>query len=141
MITEENNNVIDMNQGKILDLKHGISSNSLHDVCEWLKEGAYVIIHNNYINGRYFHHRCPQTNEKMEKNQFLLQQDVKFPVVYLDVKSMPGLLDDGEWEWYIKNEANSNECTCFLKDYLSHLSKSKDIGRSIHLCLGSDCTH
>ena len=31
---------------------------------------------------------------------------------------MPGLLDDGEWNWYIK-DTGFDECTCSLKNTTS----------------------
>lgn len=34
--------------------------------------------------------------------------------IYLNVSKIPRLLDDGEWDWYIKN-AGFDECTCSLK--------------------------
>ena len=33
-------------ENKVLDLTHELTSNNLVDVIAWLKEGAYVIIHN-----------------------------------------------------------------------------------------------
>ena len=45
-------------ENKVLDLTHELTSNNLVDVIAWLKEGAYVIIHNAFRSGRYFHSQC-----------------------------------------------------------------------------------
>ena len=104
----------------VLDLKHPVTNNSLIDVIEWLKEGAYVVVHDHFRSGRYFHYKCPG-KEKLEELR----------VVYLDVESMKGLLGDGEWEYYIKEEGIA-ECTCILKE---RLRDPNDLVHSVHLIL------
>lgn len=109
----------------VLDLKHPITTNNLVDIIEWLKEGAYVVIHNRFQYARYFHLKC--TGEEKDPN------DLKsLRVIYLDVQSMNSLLNDGEWEWYIKKQGIP-ECTCSLK---KRMQDPNDLEHSIHLKLG-----
>jgi len=94
-----------------LDSVPQISTDYLVDVINWLKEGDYVIIHDNYQYARYFHSHCDQKSYTDEEiTQFL----DNCRVIYFDVRSLPGLLKEGEWEWYIKNEGHA-ECNCQLK--------------------------
>ena len=86
------------------------TTNSLRDVIDWLKKGDYVIIHNNYKHGRFFHSKCPQGTDKDHR------------IIYVDVSKMPGLLDDGEWDFNIIDSGNV-ECTCCLKDKYSKYPK------------------
>lgn len=92
-----------------------VSNNNLGDIIEYLNNGDYVIIHDGIRNGRYFHHKCPNENtEYIENNR----------VIYINVSKMPSLLDNGEWEWYIKSVGHS-ECTCNLKTLLSDSKNAK----------------
>lgn len=80
------------------------TTNNLADIIKWLGAGDYVVVHNNYKHGRFFHKQCPDPNFDIDQHR----------VTYVNVGSMPGLLDDGEWEWYIKN-SGCHECSCPLK--------------------------
>ena len=63
-----------------------ITTNNLFDIIQYLKDGNMVCLHtrNNYI---YFH--FPNSiNEKL---------------IYIDISSMPSLMDEEEWPWYIIN--------------------------------------
>lgn len=106
----------------VLDFKHPITSNTLVDVLAWLEEGAYLVLHDHFKRGRYFHKKCDRDNEDEVSN---------LRVIYLDVDRLPGLLDEGEWDWYIKQKAA--ECTCRLK---SRLSDPNGLMHSVHLSLG-----
>lgn len=101
-MSDSNNNISDyqLNQNPIC------TDNGLADIISWLKNGDYVVIHDNYKYGRYFHSKCPDDYSDDYINNHR--------IIYVNVSYMPGLLDDGEWEWYIKSENNS-ECTCELK--------------------------
>ena len=64
------------------------TTNSLFDIIQYLKDGNMVCLHtnNDYI---YFHFTdVIKDNEKL---------------IYIDVSSMPSLMDEEEWTWYIKN--------------------------------------
>lgn len=112
-------------ESTILDLKSPITDNSLVDIINWTKEGACVIIHNKFKYGRYFHPRCGTSDQDLDSNYDNLR------VIYLDVSSMPGLLEDGEWNYYVK-EKGTPECTCDLKKSLSNPNGWK---HSVHLTL------
>jgi hypothetical protein len=66
------------------DLK--ITTNSLFDIIQYLKDGNMVCLHTSNEH-KYFHY--PKSiNEKL---------------IYIDISSMPSLMDEEEWTWYIKN--------------------------------------
>lgn len=106
----------------VLDLAHPITNNNLKDVIEWLNEGACVIIHDAFQLGRVYHPHCPEWPRDLAKQ----------PVIYVDVALTPGLLNDGEWDWEIKNATNIQECACALR---SHLRDPKAWKRCAHLSL------
>jgi hypothetical protein len=85
-----------------------LTNNNLLDIINWLKRGAYVIIHTDSC-GRFFH-KCDGKSNSLEVKQYL--DTHRF--IYVNVGRMTGFLDDGEWEWYIKN-SGFDECTCEIK--------------------------
>lgn len=87
------------------------TSNNLADIINWLKDDNFVFIHNGAIGGRFFH-KCDGT--PCDFTSLVEKTDV----IYVDVRSHPGLLEDGEWNWYIEN-AGFKECTCGLRDFVS----------------------
>ena len=89
-----------------------ITNNNLVDIINWLKAEAYVIIHSN--NGRFFH-KCTKTTLTDEE---ITNYVNTHRFIYVNVKKMPELLDDGEWNWYINNEG-FDECKCSLKNISS----------------------
>jgi len=93
-----------------------LTSNNLLDVINWLKLGAYVIVHTN--SARFFH-KC--TNKDLSEDE-ISKYINQHKIVYVDVSKLPGLpglLDNGEWNWYI-NEAGFDECKCSIKRKLSN---------------------
>ena len=84
------------------------TTNNLRDVVDWLNKDAYVVIYSK--NGRFFHHCTKTTLTDIEIKDYL--DTHRF--IYIDVSPMPGLLDDGEWNWYITH-AGFDECECPLK--------------------------
>jgi hypothetical protein len=62
------------------------TTNSLFDIIQYLKDGNMVCLHTR--NDRVYFHFPESINEKL---------------IYIDVSSMPSLMDNGEWPWYIKN--------------------------------------
>src|SRR3990170_2400071 len=85
------------------------TTNQLRDIVGWLKEGDCVFVHNNFKGGRFFHPGCV-VGVKPDRSQFNHCR-----VIYVDVRKMPGLLADGEWNWYI-NDAGIPECQCGLRE-------------------------
>ncbi|CAH6419809.1 Hypothetical protein HVR_LOCUS890 [uncultured virus] len=95
-----------------LDEKLTITKNNLVDIINWLKRDAYVIIHAK--NGRFFH-KCSKKQLSEEERKTYINTN-RF--IYVDVSKMTGLLDDGEWEWFIKDSGKSmgiDECKCGLE--------------------------
>jgi hypothetical protein len=105
------------------------TENNLLDIINWLKEGDYVVIHNNYKYGRYFHSQC---NEKEQTDDEIKPYLENTRIIYVNVSHLPGLLDDGEWNWYINQEGNQ-ECKCQLK---TRFSNPNGLPHSYHLKLG-----
>src|SRR5258708_5020684 len=91
------------------------TANQLKDIIDWLKEGDCVFIHNNFLGGRFFHPNCV-CDVKPDKSIFNSCR-----VIYINVKKMPGLLDDGEWNWYINN-SGFHECQCGLRELAGDIS-------------------
>jgi hypothetical protein len=100
--------------------------NNLADIIDWLGEGDYVVVHDGYRYARYFHSKCDETNGAVDQ----LLDNCR--VIYVDVASLPGLLDDGEWDWYIKN-AGHKECKCQLQQ---RCSNPNNLPHSYRLQLG-----
>ena len=67
------------------------STNSLQDIIDWLKKGYMRCIYSKRKSIFYYSREIIQTitDEK---------------IVYIDVQSNPGLLDDDEWPFYIEEE-------------------------------------
>jgi hypothetical protein len=92
-----------------------LTSNNLKDIINFISQGYYVIIYNkNYY--RCFHNKLKDDNFRC--NGLLTDDDINDYIkthrfIYLNVERMSGLLDDGEWNWYIENEGY-NECNCNL---------------------------
>lgn len=63
---------------------------ALQQIIKFLEEGNDVIIHANQSG------RCFKANHENIGEDKL--------TIYFDVSSFPGLLEDGEWEYYIKAE-------------------------------------
>ena len=87
-----------------------VTSNNLADIINWLKNDAYVVIYARDIGGRFFHKCSQNVNTEQQVKDYLNAHKI----IYINVSKMPGLLDDGEWNYYTK-EAGFDECTCSLK--------------------------
>ena len=92
-----------------------ITSNNLQDVINWLELGAYVVVHTN--SARFFH-KC---TKKILSDDEIKEYINTHRIIYVNVSKLPGLLDDGEWNWYIKN-AGFDECECCIKKRASDMS-------------------
>jgi len=75
------------------------TKNQFADVIKWLANGDIVVLYNQYGQLRVYHNKC-QENTKYDDR-----------ICCIDCKKFPGLLDDGEWNWYIEN-AKNQKCTC-----------------------------
>lgn len=109
-----------------LDTPLTLTSNNLADAIRWLKDDAYVVVH--AVNGRFFHVCKGDEMSKEQIQEFLNTHRI----IYIDVSRHKGLLDDGEWNYYIK-EAGFNECICSLK---GRVNNPNDIPHKTHLKLG-----
>lgn len=113
---------------KFLTSKLTMTSNNLLDIINWLKLGAYVIIHNDN-NSRFFHECTKENISEDEADKYI--NNHRF--IYVNVSKLPGLLDDGEWNWYIQ-DAGFDECKCSIKNKVSHTNLI--LPHREQLCLG-----
>jgi hypothetical protein len=75
------------------------TTNQLQDILTWLKmKNTIVLIYNEYSNWRIFH--VEENNDIIENADLSL-----YKIIAIKCQSLPGLLDDGEWEYYIKEHA------------------------------------
>lgn len=93
------------------------TGNNLRDVVDWLGLGDYIVMYDDSGRERKW---CPccSSGRGIAKIEDVPAQLEKQRTIYLRIKSMPGLLDEGEWEWYIKNEG-FEECTCQINAFLT----------------------
>ncbi len=98
-----------------LDSTPQLTNNYLMDIVGWLTEGDYVVLHDAFKTGRFFHKCLGNTLYEQEIEKILENTRVD----YVNVSSFPELLCEGESEFFIK-KAGFNECTCNLKDRVSN---------------------
>ena len=67
-----------------------ITSNSLEDIINWLKNGYIVCIYSYKKQLLYF-------------SREILDQIVDEKIIYINLNVDPTLLNADEWPWYIKN--------------------------------------
>ena len=72
-----------------------VTTNSLKDVIDWLKQGNFVCIHTKDIWKYYY---SKPTKDWVE-NELL---------IFIDLTNCPTLVTEEEWPWYIKNEGFVN---------------------------------
>ena len=92
-------------------------SNNLVTVINWLRHGDYVVLYDGIERARFF---CPccSSSAGIQKDTDIDAEWEKRRTIFLDVGDMHGLLDEGEWEWYIKNEG-FKECQCVLWQHVN----------------------
>ena len=93
------------------------TSNSLLDVINWIKLGAYIILHTN--KARFFHICTNKTLSEDEIEKYINTH--KF--VYINVSKFPKVLDDGEWDFCIKNQG-FDECRCSIRSKASNTKET-----------------
>lgn len=93
------------------------TSNSLLDIINWIKLGAYVILHTN--KARFFHICKGKTLSEDEMEEYINTH--KF--VYVNVSKFPRVLDDKEWNLCIKNQG-VDECKCSIKRIASNTKET-----------------
>lgn len=68
------------------------TKNTLYDLVSLIRQGNVVALHTTEAC-RVFHKISELSLDVLDKTR----------VVYIDCNAMPGLLGEGEWEWYIKH--------------------------------------
>ena len=78
------------------------TKNQLADVIDWLKNGNLVVLHNKYGQVQIYHNKCQEN----------LNYDDRICCICCNI--VPGILDNGEWNYYIdiKKNGQNNVCTC-----------------------------
>ncbi len=102
--------------GSSLDAPLKMTQNNFQDICNWLKEDAYIVTYvtAEIAEARFFH-CCSgeiKTDEQIEK--FLDTHRI----IYIDISAIPDWLDDGVLNAVIE-EAGYPECSCTLQDRVS----------------------
>lgn len=72
-----------------------ISSNQLLDVIKWLRNGDIVVIFNDNNVFRIFYQSEEYINNLTERR-----------IIMIDCQTVPGICDDGEWNYYITEAGN-----------------------------------
>lgn len=78
------------------------TSNNLADVIKFIKDGNIVVLHTTE-ESRIFN-TCLSDSSNLELSKKELEN---IRVIYVDCNKMPGLLEQGEWEYFINREATS----------------------------------
>ncbi len=73
------------------------TSNQLSDVLNWLENNSVVILYNKYGQCLKYHNNC--ANSKFDDR-----------ICCVSCESVPGILEPGEWDWYI--DQKNAKCTC-----------------------------
>lgn len=77
------------------------TNNQLVDVIKWVESGDIVVLYNQYGQLRKYHNKCEENTKYDDR------------ICCIECNKLPGLLDDGEWNYYIENANNKNKnCTC-----------------------------
>ena len=76
------------------------STNQLKDIIDWLKEGDIVVITNKFGKNYAFHNKCNDVKDISQSR-----------VIVVVCETLPSLLDEGEWEYYIRGTKN-DDCKC-----------------------------
>ena len=87
------------------------TSNNLLDIIKWMYLGNHVLLHHKGTRQILYHYPKKVSEDK--------------PILFkINLLYMPSLLDEGEWEWYIKNEGceeigviNDEEMYSSIKNY------------------------
>ncbi len=91
------------------------SSNPLADIIQWLKKGDIVFLYNKYKKRLIYHNKCTKIEGGFSK--------FDDRICCIECKSVPGILDDGEWDYYI--EQGNTKCEC-----ISNLETIEELIRS-----------
>jgi hypothetical protein len=91
-----------------------ITNNSLKDIIDCLNLGDVVVLTIGLCIKR-IHHKC---NDKEMDNDKIMEYLSKRRVIFIDLQKMPGLADDGEWNYYFEIQKDVKSCTCKLSNFL-----------------------
>ena len=83
------------------------TGNNLVDIIAWVKDQGYCVV----LHGQ-------GSPVQVWYNGAEILADVK--IIMVNVSSMPGLLDEGEWDWYLNEAGCTRHTHITLEDLLSH---------------------
>jgi hypothetical protein len=93
------------------------TNNQLLDVISWLKQGkTIVVLSDDYGKFRLFHG---------EESNELVKNMSEFRVIIVRCSSLPGLLDDGEWDYYILGAGNKEYNSIKIVEEINSSLKEK----------------
>ena len=87
-------------EAKTIYDKPKTTTNQLADIICWLEEGDIVVIKNDYGKNYIFHNGCSDGKNLTDHR-----------IVMINCVSLPSLLNEGEWELYIR-ESGNKICEC-----------------------------
>jgi hypothetical protein len=93
------------------------TNNPLCDVIKWLNNGNTVLLYNKYGQWRIYHNNCEKT------------KNFDNTICCVNCQTVPGILDDGEWDYYIEEDGSNKKCECennlkTIKELISYKSKN-----------------
>ena len=99
--------------GPSLDVPIKMTQNNFQDICNWLKEDAYIVTYVTVeIAQARFFHRCSGKIRTDEQIKGFLDTH---RIIYIDISAIPDWLDDGVLNSAIQ-EAGYPECSCALQE-------------------------
>lgn len=113
---EEDHQQVDQNIQPLEPIQLPLANPLSGCITEWLRKQDYLIMTNKNDRHRVFHFSCQGVEDityspSNAKWQFVNQHRI----LELDVSSVPALMDDGEWEYYIRKWIPEvRDCTCDL---------------------------
>lgn len=97
------------------------TDNNLVNVIQWVKDDNIVVIYAQ-TSSRIFGNNSDPDLEKTR-------------VIYINCNSFPGLVNEGEWNWYIKEAINNEVELERDTDLYLKLTKQKDVPHKEYLKL------
>lgn len=104
------------------------TNNNLFDVIQFIKDKNVIALHTERAC-RVFHSLSfeqPETKASL--------QNVR--VIYLDCNKLTGLLEDGEWEWYIKQAIQDVKELGLKSELRKIIIEQKEVPNKAYLSLG-----
>lgn len=84
-----------------------VTGGHLSNIVKWLKLGDICLLHYKFKNGQIWHYNCSGKQDLTEDELDNIR------VIWYEAKTAPGILNEGEWPYYLKT-AGISRCKCSL---------------------------